>query len=34
MALEAYIEKTSYLRSVIINGRMYIFSNLSPEGAN
>ena len=31
---DPYEEMNSYLRSVIINGRMYIFSNLSPEGAS
>jgi len=34
VTLDEYVEKTSYLRSVTINNRMYIFSNLSPEGAS
>lgn len=29
-----YVERNAFVRSVLINGRLYIFSNLSPEGAN
>jgi hypothetical protein len=28
---DPYIEKSAYIRSIVINGRLYIFSNLSSE---
>lgn len=33
MTSHPYKERSVYVRSVVINNRLYIFANLSPEGA-